>query len=80
MMEDFEIALRFSQTELRMTVLSVASDPESSTLTSAIGTTFPSVKPIPQPGAELLKWSDLVRDRRELWPVQYLLPGGAYIQ
>jgi hypothetical protein len=80
MMEDFEIALRFSQSALRKTDFSVASAEEGFTLAEAIARTFPSVKHLPQPGAEVMKWSDLVTQKRELWPVQFLLPGGAYIQ
>jgi hypothetical protein len=34
---------------------------------------------IPQPESEIVKWSDLVEEKRELWPIQDLLPGGAYI-
>jgi len=26
-----------------------------------------------------VKWSDLVEEKRELWSIQDLLPGGAYI-
>jgi hypothetical protein len=26
-----------------------------------------------------LKWSELVEQRQEIWPIQYLVPGGAYI-
>jgi hypothetical protein len=26
-----------------------------------------------------MRWSDIVNQKTELWPIQYLLPGGAYI-
>jgi hypothetical protein len=26
-----------------------------------------------------VKWSELVEQKQELWPIQYLMPGGAYI-
>jgi len=26
-----------------------------------------------------LKWSELVEQKRETWPIQYLLPSGAYV-
>jgi len=26
-----------------------------------------------------LKWSEIVEQKKESWPIQYLLPGGAYI-
>jgi dienelactone hydrolase len=79
MIEDAEIAIRFSRLKLHAGDFSVASDEEGFTLTDAISGTLPKVKQIPFPGATLVKWSDLVIQRREQWPIQYLLPGGAYI-
>jgi len=38
------------------------------------------VNPDPHPAGDIMKWSEVVLQRRELWPIQYLLPGGAYIQ
>ena len=79
MIEDAEIALRFSRLKLHAGDFSVASDEEGSTLASALAETLKSVKLIPHPTAPIMKWSDLVVQKRELWPIQYLLPGGAYI-
>jgi dienelactone hydrolase len=79
MIEDAEIAIRFSRLKLRASDFSVASDEEGFTLASALAETLPTVKQIPRPGASIMKWSDLVIQRREQWPIQYLLPGGAYI-
>ncbi len=79
MIEDAEIAIRFSRLQLHVKDFSVASDDEGFTLANAIAETLPAVKQIPGPGAQIIKWSDLVIQRREQWPIQYLLPGGAYI-
>jgi len=79
MIEDAEIAVRFSRLKLHAGDFSVASDEEGFTLAHAIARTLPAVKQIPQPGAQIMKWSDLVIQGREQWPIQYLLPGGAYI-
>ena len=79
MIEDAEIAIRFSRLELHAGSFSVASDKESFTLASAIAETLPAVKQNPDADAQTMKWSDLVIQRREQWPIQYLLPGGAYI-
>lgn len=79
MIEDAEIAARFSRVKLQATDLVVASDSESYTLADAIATTIPDVRLLRQPGAEVMKWADLVEQRQELWPIQYLLPGGAFI-
>jgi hypothetical protein len=39
----------------------------------------PRLKVLQPDSIEVLKWSDLVERKQELWPIQYLLPGGAYI-
>jgi hypothetical protein len=78
--EDAEIAVRFSRVKLHAAEFSVASDGESSTLADAIAGTLPAIKYLPEPDVQVMKWSDLVMQKREQWPIQYLLPGGAYIQ
>ena len=80
MMEDAEIAVRFSGTTLHAGPFSVASDEQGSMLAKAIAGTLPTVKHIPHSSAQITKWSDFVTEKRELWPIQYLVPGGAYIQ
>jgi hypothetical protein len=79
MIEDAEIAVRFSRLKLHAGHFSVASDEEGSTLANAIAGTLPAVEQIPYPNPQIMKWSDLLIERREQWPIQYLLPGGAYI-
>ena len=52
---------------------------EAYTLTSAISESLPNIRLLPQENVQTLKWSDLVNAKTEVWPIQYLLPGGAYI-
>jgi hypothetical protein len=80
MIEDAEIAIRFSQANLQAKEFSVASDDEGFTVASAIATTLAGIKLNAHAGAQIMKWSDLVLRRREQWPIQYLMPGGAYIR
>jgi dienelactone hydrolase len=79
MIEDAEIAVRFARSKLRAGEFSVASDEEGFTLASALAETLRRVKQIPYPGTPIMKWSDLLIQKREQWPIQYLLPGGGYI-
>jgi hypothetical protein len=79
MIEDAEIAVSFSRLKLHALHFSVASDEEGFMLANAIAGTLPAVKQISYLGAPIMKWSDLVVQRREQWPIQYLLPGAAYI-
>jgi hypothetical protein len=80
MIDDAEIALRFSRINLHAGEFFVATDEEGFTLADAIARTLPAIKLLPQPGNRVMKWSDLVIQKRELWPIQLLLPSGAYIQ
>jgi len=80
MIEDAEIALRFSRETLHANAVSITTDPQSTVLADAIARTIPEVALPPYPARDLMKWSTLVTERREQWPIQYLLPGGAYIQ
>jgi hypothetical protein len=80
MIEDAEISLRFSQEVLHASTVSIASDPQSTVLADAISKTLPGLFVALQPATDLMNWSDIVTQRREQWPIQYLLPGGAYIQ
>jgi len=80
MIEDAEIALRFSRVKLHAGSFSVFSDPESAVLASGIASTLTAVNAGSHPAVDVMKWSELVVQSREQWPIQYLLPGGAYIQ
>lgn len=79
MIEDAEIAKRFAKEKLGATVFAVTAPGDGFTLASAITETFPDVKLVPQRDASVLKWSDLIERKQEIWPIQYLVPGGAYI-
>jgi pimeloyl-ACP methyl ester carboxylesterase len=80
MIEDAEIALRFSTGKLHADSFSAFSDPESALLASALASTLIGVHTASHPAGIVTKWSELVLQRREMWPIQYLMPGGAYIQ
>jgi pimeloyl-ACP methyl ester carboxylesterase len=80
MIEDAEIALRFSRETLHASTISIASDGQGSALADAIARTLPRMELSSYPTTDVIKWSDLVIQRREQWPIEYLLPGGAYIQ
>ena len=80
MIEDAEIATRFVQAKINdHAEFSVTGAGEAFTFASTVTETLPNVRLIAPPGAQPLKWSELVNEKRELWPIQYLLPGGAYV-
>jgi hypothetical protein len=80
MIEDVEIATRFAGQKMNHnSEFAVIGAGDAVTLSSAVVETLPNIKLLPQPDAQVVKWSDLVEQKQELWPIQYLLPGGAYI-
>ena len=79
MIEDAEIASRFALEKLGAKELAVVAPGAGYTLASAVAETLSGVKLLPQPDGKILKWSEIVEQKRENWPVQFLLPSGAYI-
>ena len=79
MIEDAEIARHFAEGKLGVKIMAVTSPDEGFTTASSIVKVLPGLKLLPQPGMQVLNWSDIVEKKRELWPVEYLLPSGAYI-
>jgi len=79
MIEDVEITVRFVRSEIDPQAdLTVTGTGNASTLASAVAETLPNVRLFDQPGVPIIKWSEIVQNKIELWPIQYLLPGGAY--
>ena len=79
MIEDVEIAMRFADQKINHAEFAVIGTGDAYTLSSAVAETLPNIKLLTEPDAHVVKWSDLVEQKQELWPIQYLLPGGAYI-
>ncbi len=77
--EDAEIAVRFSRAELHASDFSVTGDSEGNTAAVFVSETLSGVRLHSPANAQGFKWSDLVEQEQELWPIQFLLPGGAYI-
>src|ERR1041385_3532091 len=80
MIEDIEITSRFIHAKVNSDPdIFVTGSGDGYTVVSAASEVLPHTKLIKQTEAQALKWSELVDQKRELWPVQFLLPGGAYI-
>jgi pimeloyl-ACP methyl ester carboxylesterase len=79
MIEDAEIAWRFAAEKLRVNIVAVTAAGDAYTLASAVAETLPGMNLLPEPNGKVLKWSEIVEEKRESWPIQYVLPGGAYI-
>jgi pimeloyl-ACP methyl ester carboxylesterase len=80
LIEDVEIAARFVREKLSdRAEFAITGTGDAYTLASGVAETLPDFKLQPQPNARVLQWSELVNEKVELWPVQYLLPGGGYL-
>jgi hypothetical protein len=80
MIEDVEIATRFFRAQVNLRAeFAVAGSNGTFILASAISETLPNIKLLSEPEGHVIPWSELVNQKTELWPIEYLLPDGAYI-
>lgn len=80
MIEDAEIVALFARERLQAEPIRVTAPGEAYTLACSIAEAIPGVRLLEQPGEKRLIWSELVEQKRERWPIQYLLPGGAAVR
>ncbi len=79
MIEDAEIATRFVRGTLDARVTTVTATGNGYFLAKTISETLPGIKLLSQSNGRDFSWANIVREKQETWPIQYLLPGGAYI-
>jgi hypothetical protein len=77
MIEDTEIAITFARDQLGIKEITLAGTEDTQLLIQQITKVIPGIK---TSGKSTLSWSQIVMEKREVWPIQYLLPGGAYIR
>jgi hypothetical protein len=77
--EDVEIAARFARQRLGAAELSVGGAGDAYTLAHDAAAVLPGLRLLTS-DARPLSWAALVEQKQERWPIQYLLPGGAYIR
>lgn len=77
MMEDVEIAEKFASIKFGAHDFEVTGD--AATLASAVSEVLPNTKLLPAGQSRPFSWREAVEQKRELWPIEDLLPGGAYI-
>jgi hypothetical protein len=80
MIEDTEIAARFARVHLNATTISIAAQGDSYTLAHWVANVLPGVHLVANSNDRVLDWADLVEQKQEVWPIQYVFPGGAYLR
>jgi hypothetical protein len=78
MIEDIEIVNRFARAYLNCDEIRIIATDETKLLATQITKTFPELKS--DNNVSGTPWSQIILEKQERWPMQYLLPGGAYIR
>jgi dienelactone hydrolase len=79
MIEDVEIVSRFARQKLGAKRLQASPRGEAGPLARAAAEVVPGVE-LPPGALAPFPWSAMVEEMRESWPIQYLLPGGAFLK
>jgi pimeloyl-ACP methyl ester carboxylesterase len=80
MIEDVEIAARFSRAKINPNPkILITGTAGARRLASAASDVLSSISLFSPADRQKIEWSEWVDQKTELWPIQYLLPGGAYI-
>ncbi len=80
MIEDTEIVSRFVRSHLKGKEIKITATPEARMLAREIVETIPDIKPKSKEDINGIKWSEIITEERELWPIHNLLPGGGFIR
>jgi dienelactone hydrolase len=74
--EDVEIVARFAREKLGRPRLTLAPSESARGLAVAAAKVLPGLE-VEAADGPTFRWTDLVEQMREVWPIQYLMPGGA---
>lgn len=80
MIEDTEIVSRFIRLQLNVKEIKVTATHETKMLAREVVGIFPDIKPKSKEDIDGITWSEIVNQKREIWPIHYLLPGGGFIR
>jgi hypothetical protein len=76
--EDAEIVARFARSKLGAERIAITGPGDARLLAASVARTLPGVELLP--GKSPDSWSRWVAELREMWPIHYLLPGGAFVR
>ena len=74
MLEDTEIASRFVRLHLKGSTISVTGEADAASLATSAAQVLPALTLAPRSETPKFTWSQIVDDKTETWPIQYLLP------
>ncbi len=80
LIEDVEIASRFARLHLGATDVSITATGDAFTLAHDAAGVLTGLRLIAGENDHPIGWAAIVDKKQELWPVEYIYPGGAYIR
>jgi pimeloyl-ACP methyl ester carboxylesterase len=80
MIEDVEIASRFVHSHLKAGEVSITGTGDAAALAASAAEVVPELRLASHAAAAKIGWSEIVDEKRETWPIQYLLPDGARLR
>ncbi len=80
MIEDVEVVVRFAREKLKIRQLQIDGTGAARLMAESAAGSIPGLQLYARPEARSMRWSAVVEQKMEIWPIQYLLPGGAYIR
>jgi hypothetical protein len=80
MIEDTEIVSRFLRSHLQVTEIKITATADARMVAREIVETLPDIKPKSNEDINGTRWSEIINEERELWPIHNLLPGGAFVR
>ena len=78
MIEDVEIASRFAEMQLKGNKISVVGETDAATLATSAAQVLSGLTLVPSQAPKIV-WSQIVEEKKESWPIQYLLPEGVRV-
>ncbi len=79
MVEDVEIVARFAGGRLGIDKLAITGRGKAHTVAAAAAGSLDGLELLAAPDAELVDWAAIVDGKQETWPIEFLLPDGAYV-
>lgn len=81
LIEDTEIAARFARVKLGAKRLALSGGGDVGPLADAVVQALPEIELVPSPpSGPGFSWAETVEQMKEVWPIHFLLPGGAFVQ
>jgi len=80
MIDDIAIVSRFAREGLGVKEVSLLGDGDAAFLAVSAAACLPGFRVFPGQPSPSFSWSEVIQNRTEVWPIQYLLPGGGYVR